>query len=122
MAVSHARRKALGDFGERVASRHLVSSGLTVLDRNWRCPAGEIDIVAMDGEVVVVCEVKTRSSTRYGTPVEAITAAKANRLYRLGRLWLAQHDLPWSTLRVDVVTVVRGRLGPSDVEHIVGVV
>jgi putative endonuclease len=122
MAVSHARRKALGDFGERVACRHLVSNGLTVLDRNWRCLAGEIDIVAMDGDVVVVCEVKTRSSTRFGTPAEAITAAKANRLHRLGRLWLAGHDLPWSALRVDVVTVVRGRLGPAEVEHIVGVV
>jgi putative endonuclease len=122
MSVSQARRKALGDFGERVACRHLVSIGMTVVDRNWRCRAGEIDIVAVDGAVVVVCEVKTRSSSRYGTPVEAITAAKANRLHRLGRIWLAEHDLPHSDLRIDVVTVMRGQLGPAEVEHMAGVV
>ncbi len=122
MTVSHARRKSLGDFGERLACRHLVQSGLIVLDRNWRCSAGEIDIVAADGDVVVVCEVKTRSSTRFGTPVEAITRQKANRLYRLGHLWLRDHDVPPSRLRVDVVAIVRHGLGPAEVAHIVGVV
>jgi putative endonuclease len=122
MAVSHARRKALGDFGERVACRHLVDRGLVVLDRNWRCPAGEIDIVALDGDVVVVCEVKTRSDARFGTPLEAITIAKADRLYRLGMIWLSKHDVAASELRVDVVAVVRDRPGPATVEHIVGVV
>ena len=121
MVLSHAQRRALGDFGERLACRHLVSSGLLVLDRNWRCAAGEIDIVARDGEVVVVCEVKTRSSTRYGTPAEAITSAKATRLHRLGQLWLREHALPWSTLRVDVITVIRHPRGPADVEQIKGV-
>jgi putative endonuclease len=122
MAVSHARRKALGDFGERVACRHLTADGLTVIDRNWRCPAGEIDIVALDGDVVVVCEVKTRTSERFGSPVEAVTAAKANRLHRLGRLWLRDHELPWSPVRVDLVSVVRASAGPAAVEHIVGMV
>lgn len=121
MALSHAQRMALGDFGERLACRHLTSSGLLVLDRNWRCAAGEIDIVARDGEEVVVCEVKTRSSTRYGTPAEAITPAKATRLHRLGQLWLRDHLHPWSMLRVDVVTVIRHRRGPAAVEHIKGV-
>jgi putative endonuclease len=122
MAVSHARRKALGDFGERVACRHLVDRGLVVLDRNWRCPAGEIDIVALDGDVVVVCEVKTRSDVRFGTPLEAITVTKANRLYRLAMIWLSEHDVAASELRVDVVAVVRDGRGPATVEHIVGVV
>jgi putative endonuclease len=122
MAVNHARRKALGDFGERVACRHLVDRGLVVLDRNWRCPAGEIDIVALDGDVVVVCEVKTRSHARFGTPVEAITIAKADRLHRLGRAWLSEHAAPSSVVRVDVVAVLRAGRGPATVEHIVGVV
>ncbi|MBA2558897.1 MAG: YraN family protein [Propionibacteriales bacterium] len=122
LTSTHAQRKALGDFGERLACRHLVESGLTVLDRNWRCAAGEIDIVASDGDVVVVCEVKTRSSARFGTPLEAITTAKANRLHRLGRLWLRDHDVRWSRLRVDVVSVVRHRRGPTELDHIVGVV
>ncbi|MBA2716596.1 MAG: YraN family protein, partial [Propionibacteriales bacterium] len=69
MTSTHAQRKALGDYGERLAAAHLVEKGLVVLDRNWRCSAGEIDIVAADGNTVVVCEVKTRSSCRFGTPM-----------------------------------------------------
>jgi putative endonuclease len=118
---SSAQRKAVGDFGERVACRYLTAQGLTVLDRNWRCPAGEIDIVAKDADVVVVCEVKTRSDTRFGTPLEAITASKANRLYRLGRLWIGEHDVDSSALRIDVVAVLCGHPGPARVEHLVGV-
>jgi putative endonuclease len=121
VGASHAQRKAVGEFGERVACRYLITKGLTVIDRNWRCPAGEIDIVATQGRTVVVCEVKTRTDTRFGTPVEAITAAKANRLYRLGHIWLGEHDVAWSALRVDVVAVVCGRPGAPSVEHLVGV-
>jgi putative endonuclease len=121
VVLTHAQRRALGDYGERLACRHLVRSGLVVVDRNWRCAAGEIDIVARDGDVVVVCEVKTRSSTRYGTPAEAITPAKAARLHRLGQLWLREHSHPWSVLRVDVVMVMRHRRGPVQVEQIRGV-
>jgi putative endonuclease len=119
---SHAQRRAVGDFGERVACRYLTAHGLTVLDRNWRCPAGEIDIVARDGDVVVICEVKTRSDARFGTAVEAITRTKADRLYRLGRLWIGEHDVASSTLRIDVVAVLCARRGPATVEHLVGVV
>ena len=57
-------KDGLGAYGEQVAAAHLVASGMTVLERNWRCPQGEIDIVARDGDVLVVCEVKTRSSAR----------------------------------------------------------
>lgn len=121
MTATHAQRKALGDLGERIAARHLVEAGFTVLDRNWRCDAGEIDIVAADGRTVVVCEVKTRSSSRFGTPLEAITSAKAARLHRLGWLWVRAHQLRFDALRVDIVAVVRRRSGPAVVEHIVGV-
>ncbi len=122
MTRSYAQRRALGDFGERLACRYLLDSGLEVLDRNWRCAAGEIDIVARDGGVVVICEVKTRTSTRFGTPTEAVTAEKANRLHRLGRLWLREHEVGWSRLRVDVVAIVRRGQGSADVDHIVGII
>jgi putative endonuclease len=121
VGVSHAQRKALGDFGERVACRHLVSGGMCIVDRNWRCAAGEIDIIAVDGDAVVICEVKTRRDTRFGTPVEAITVAKANRLYRLGLLWLSEHDIHGLPLRVDVVSVLLDRRGAAKVEHLVRV-
>ena len=121
MTATHAQRKALGDLGERIAAQHLAAQGLTVVDRNWRCIAGEIDIVATDGPIVVVCEVKTRSSTRFGTPLEAITSAKAARLHRLGWQWVKAHGVRCAGLRIDVVAVVRRRRGPALVEHIVGV-
>ena len=73
----------LGREGEQVAAEYLERAGLRVLDRNWRCTEGEIDIVAAERQVMVVCEVKTRSSTRFGTPLEAITRHKQARLRRL---------------------------------------
>src|ERR1700691_3807011 len=76
-------KDAVGRYGENVAALHLVEAGLEVLDRNWRCAAGEIDIVAREGDVVVICEVKTRSSTTFGAPQEAITPVKAARLRQL---------------------------------------
>ena len=68
------QRMATGGFGEASAARHLVEQGMVVLDRNWRCEQGEIDLVLRDGEVLVFCEVKTRASAAYGTPLEAVTA------------------------------------------------
>lgn len=123
MTATHAQRKALGDFGERVAARFLVELGMSVLDRNWRCDAGELDIVAHDGTDLVVCEVKTRTSGRYGTPFEAVTAQKAHRLYRLGHRWVATHpDAPrYTRIRVDVVAVTAGPRGAADVEHVMAV-
>lgn len=117
--VTHAQRQAVGAYGERLAARHLARSGLVVLDRNWRCDEGEIDIVARDGDTLVVCEVKCRTSTRFGTPLEAITPVKAHRLFRLGVRWARAHGLGYVDLRVDVVTVLVGR--GRAVEHVVGV-
>lgn len=124
MTITHAQRRALGDFGERLAARRLADAGYTVLDRNWRCSEGEIDIVARDGATLVVCEVKTRSSEAFGTPVEAITAIKAHRLHCLGRRWVEAHPGagPMPPIRVDVVAVVRRRRGAAEIAHLVGVV
>ena len=82
-----AVKQALGAYGEALAARHLVEQGMVLLDRNWRCEAGEIDLVLRDGEVLVVCEVKTRSSLAYGHPAEAVTPAKQQRIRRLARRW-----------------------------------
>lgn len=121
MSSTYAQRKAIGEYGERLAARHLQDRGLVVLDRNWRCRGGEVDVIATEGDVLVVCEVKTRSSTRYGTPMEAITADKAARLHRLGRQWAHEHRHRYGRLRVDVVTVLLDHGAPV-VDHVVGVV
>lgn len=115
------RRQALGEYGETLAARHLSEQGMVLLDRNWRCPAGEIDLVLRDGDDLVVCEVKTRTSGDFGSPLEAVSEAKARRLRRLAARWLAEHPVHPHGIRLDLVGVIRPRRGPSRVEHVQGV-
>ena len=114
-------KDALGRDGEQVAAEYLQRSGLRILARNWRCSEGEIDIVAAERRVLVVCEVKTRSSTRYGTPVEAITRAKRRRLRRLAVRWLAANGVLFDEVRIDVVGLTRDPAGGFTIEHVRGV-
>jgi putative endonuclease len=116
-----SRQHALGAYGEAYAARHLVERGMAVLDRNWRCDQGEIDLVLRDGRVVVFCEVKTRSSTLYGNPLEAVTEQKAARLRRLAARWLAAHQVRAGEVRIDLVGVLVPRNGAPSVEHLRGV-
>jgi putative endonuclease len=111
---------AVGRFGEQVAVRHLEAAGLQILDRNWRCAEGEIDVVAADGDTLVICEVKTRSGPAFGDPAEAVDRTKAARLRRLALRWLAAHGLGWRDLRFDVVTVLRRPDGEPVVRHLRG--
>lgn len=101
-----ATKDGLGGFGEDLVAAYLSSRGLTVVDRNWRCELGEIDLVARDGTTLVVCEVKTRSALGYGAPVEAVTYRKATRLRRLAARWLAAHGTHARDIRIDVVGVL----------------
>jgi putative endonuclease len=117
-----AAKDELGVRGERIAERHLVRRGLTVLDRNWRCPQGEIDLVLRDGDEVVFVEVKTRSSVAFGHPLEAITAAKLARLRRLAGAWCEAHPhgagQGMRRIRIDAVAVIAPRDLPAIVEHL----
>lgn len=118
-------KDAVGRFGEQLAATHLCDAGLTILQRNWRCSGGELDIIARDGDVLVFVEVKTRSSAAFGDPAEAVTPAKAARLRKLAVLWLAEQRAEdtrfWPELRFDVVTVVRCAPGGPSVRHLRGV-
>ncbi|GAB3266711.1 YraN family protein [Nocardioides dilutus] len=115
-----AQRAALGAYGERVAATHLVAQGMVVLDRNWRCDRGELDLVLRDGDVLVACEVKSRSSAVAGSPHEAVDSRKLQRLHDLLWLWCEAHGLrPWET-RVDLVAVMRGPRGRARVDHVRG--
>ena len=116
-----ALKDDLGRLGEDLAAAELESAGLTVVARNWRCDAGEIDIVALEGRTLVICEVKTRTSTRYGGPFEAVTGHKAARLRRLATEWLAVHDVHPPAVRIDVVSVVVPPAGAPQVDRIAGV-
>jgi putative endonuclease len=117
-------RRRLGRRGEMATARWYSGAGYTIVDRNWRCPAGEIDLVALEpgGSVVVICEVKTRSSTSFGSPAEAVTVAKQRRLRRLAALWLAGQRTAGSprptvrAVRFDVAAVMADRTGALVVE------
>jgi putative endonuclease len=99
-------RQAYGRHGEDLAARWYDANGYDVLDRNWRCREGEIDLVVRrDGELVF-SEVKTRSSLAYGHPGEAVGWQKQQRIRRLARAWLAAHDVHSTELRFDVVAIV----------------
>ena len=116
-------RGALGRYGEDLAARRLAEAGMTVLERNWRCRDGEIDIVALDAGALVVCEVKTRREEGYEPPAAAVRPGKADRLRRLAECWLERHGgPPPEGVRIDLVGVVLPRRGAPVVEHVRGVV
>lgn len=108
----------LGVHGERVAVAFLTDRGLRVLDRNWRCREGELDIVAREGDALVFCEVKTRRGIGFGHPVEAVTADKQRRLRILAHRWLTDHDEHAPELRFDVVGVLVRPSRPALVTHL----
>ena len=138
-----AKKDGVGRYGERVALRHVEARGWQVLDTNWRGKDGELDIVAIDGDVLVVVEVKTRSSLGFGHPAEAVTPRKLARIKRLTGQWLTvfrerlvaarlqEETTPGSpvpvlpdvrmrfgAIRIDVVAVTLQEQGPAVVEHL----
>ena len=115
-------KDAVGRYGEDVAEAHVRDRGWDVLDRNWRTSDGELDLVALDGDELVVIEVKTRRSTAYGHPAEAVTGRKLARVRRLAAQWLAAHDAHPASVRVDVIAVLLPARGAAQVDHLEGVV
>ena len=112
----HPSNAARGAWGEQVAAMHYRRRGYDVVDRNWRCRDGELDLVLTRGGTVVFCEVKTRASDAFGAPAEAVTARKQRRLRMLALRWLHAHPGHWRALRFDVGSVVRGDRGRLLVE------
>jgi putative endonuclease len=117
----HDPRRELGRRGEDLVARWYEDAGYEVLARNWRCRAGELDLVLGRGRTLVFCEVKTRTSTRFGAPVEAITATKQRRLRSLALQWLADTGRRGRDLRFDVASVMMRRGEPPVIEVLEGV-
>ena len=99
-------RKRLGERGEDAAAAFLERAGMTVIERNWRCSAGEIDIIALDGETIVLVEVKTRRTVSKGTPEEAVTPAKCRRYAKLAATYVQSAGVSDVPVRFDVVTLL----------------
>jgi putative endonuclease len=116
-------RQKLGRWGEKLAAERLESHGYKVLDRNWRCRRGEIDLVVKEGDVLVFVEVKTRRGRDYGTPEEALTRYKAKRLLELGQRYILERNLEDVEWRVDLVAVELDQQGKLlRFEHIINAV
>ena len=113
-----AAKDVLGRDGEAIAARHLEAKGYSIIDRNWRCAQGEIDIVARHNDETVFVEVKTRSSIAYGHPFEAITTQKLARLRRLAGAWCVTTSTAPRDIRIDIVSVIVAREKEPAIEHI----
>ncbi|MGW0809735.1 YraN family protein [Nonomuraea sp. NPDC002799] len=100
-------RLQLGKQGEEVAVTYLEAEGMKVIDRNWRCRYGEIDIIAEEGPNLVVVEVKTRSGRSHGTALESVSQVKLARLRMLAAKWLATQPATFEAVRVDVIALER---------------
>ncbi|MFF4190617.1 YraN family protein [Nonomuraea sp. NPDC001831] len=102
-----APKDELGKEGEHLAAIYLEAKGMTILERNWRCRRGEIDIIAVDGQVLVVVEVKTRSSRSHGTALESVNHTKLARLRMLATKWLSAQSRSFEAVRIDVIALER---------------
>jgi len=116
-----AAKDELGRRGEKLAEQHLEARGYRLIERNWRCRHGEIDLVMRGGASIVFVEVKTRTSTAFGHPLEAITPQKLARLRRLAGLWRDAHPEERGRSRIDAVAVLAPRDEPPTIEHLAGV-
>lgn len=120
-------QRALGRYGEDLAARRLRDRGMAVLERNWRCREGEIDIIARDRHALVICEVKTRRAGLYAQPMASVPPSKYARLRRLASRWLTERWLPrygsppTEGVRIDLIGVVLPDRGAPLIEHVRGV-
>lgn len=116
-----ARKDILGRAGESLAVDYLRQQGYLIIERNWRCAQGEIDIVARDGATTVFVEVKTRSSLRCGHPFEALSLVKMARLRRLAGAWCDAHPSVRGDIRIDAIAVISPTDAAPSIEHLEGI-
>ena len=120
--------KTLGRHGEKLAARALKRKGMKLLATNYRCPSGEIDIIALDRstrrdsgrETIVFVEVKTRSSDTYTVPESAVDARKRRRIRKAARYYLSHHPTDGYNVRYDIVAIVAPAGAKPQIKHIAG--
>jgi len=97
--------REIGKRGEDAAAAYLERIGMTVVERNWQTTRGELDIVALDGEELVLCEVKTRRTMAKGTPEEAVSLTKQRRIARMAEAYIAHAGIAPCRVRFDVISI-----------------
>lgn len=122
MAITDRPSRAeLGALGEQLAAEHLQRLNYSVLQRNWRCRYGELDIIAVDGATLVFVEVKARTGDGFGGVEYAVTPEKLRRIRRLAGVWLSEQGAAWPQIRIDVIGVRIGRRRSPELTHLQGV-
>jgi len=116
-ALLMSQKQFIGKYGEDIAAKYLQDRGYQILDRNWRCGLGEIDLIAKDKNRLVFVEVKTRNGVGYGHPFEAITATKVSRMRKLVAQWCIQNQQTGVKVRLDAIAILI-RSGRVAVEHL----
>lgn len=106
-------KRTLGTQKERLAAEYLKSQGMRILERNFRCRTGEIDMIAQDGDTLVFVEVKYRSNDHYGSPLEAVNFRKQNTIRKVAEYYLLCHPIDRAAIRFDVIGILGDRI-----EHI----
>ena len=116
--MSAGRRQSLGRLGETLAGVYLKNKGYDILERNWRTPYGEIDLVGKVGDTVVFVEVKTRASSALGPPEISITTRKAEHMRNAAEYYIQQHPELESDWRIDLITIIiKSKDSPAIVDH-----
>ncbi len=120
--AKNPRAEEIGKIGEVETKKYLQLQGYTILDTNWRIKEGEIDLVALTPQgIFLFIEVKSRSSTTFGHPLEAITREKAWRIQRLALAWLATHSQLGSPYRIDACAVLINYRNEVEIDYRAGV-
>ncbi len=112
-----SQKQVLGEEGERIAEGYLKRKGYRLVERNYRCPVGELDLVVLDHSVIVFVEVKTRTDDRFGAPLESVNPRKQQKMIKAALFFLNQHRLHHREARFDVVGISLKDQEPV-VEHI----
>lgn len=107
----------IGATGETIAAQYLQHHGMRILDTNWRCNQGELDIIAEHRGQIIAVEVKTRTGTGYGHPAQAVTPAKLRRLCVLTRRWCRENHRNWAGARIDVIAILLSAGNKPAIEH-----
>jgi putative endonuclease len=111
------QRKQLGNQGEDLACTYLKNQGAEIIERNWKCQAGEADVIVREGDDIVFVEVKTRSSDSAGFPEEAVNLKKRRRYEKIAMEYLFSHDLPAARVRFDVLALLLSNNGKAFLRH-----
>ncbi len=107
----------IGNKAEDLACEYLLNKGWEILDRNYYAGHSEVDIIAKDGSFIVFLEVKMRSSTKFGSPLEQVTEAKVAHVFKAAEAWVAENEMHDSPLRFDIIAILQKQQHPPRIDH-----